>query len=185
MNYLAVYLAGKISKNGWRQKIVLGLRDAALDASDVLKADYKETIIEGLITSGPYFIGCDHGCYHGDGSHGVGAEGDVICNGIGIPASVVPKVCQEQIARSNFVFAYIDSASCYGTLCEIGYAIGKDKPVAIMFANKKLKREMWFASELANIVFDIDGSLLRTNVQEAEISMYAQRIAYNLTMEVK
>ena len=46
MNYFtAVYLAGKISKNGWRARIVPGLRDAALEASDVLKADYKETII--------------------------------------------------------------------------------------------------------------------------------------------
>ena len=149
MDYFAVYLAGKISKNGWRSKIVPGLRETASEASDVLKADYKNTIIDGLVTSGPYFIGCDHGCYHGDGSHGVGASVNVTCNGIGIPASIVPKVCQEQIARSNFVFAYIDSNSCYGTLCEIGYAIGKGKPVAVMFANKKLRKEMWFVSELA------------------------------------
>ena len=186
MNYFtAVYLAGKISKNGWRARIVPGLRDAALEASDVLKADYKETIIDGLITSGPYFICCDHGCYHGDGSHGVGSSGYVTCNGIGIPAPIVPKICQEQIARSNFVFAYINSDSCYGTLCEIGYAIGKGKPVAVMFTSKKLRKEMWFVSEFASIEFDVDGSLLRANITESEIIMFAQRIAYNLQTEVE
>lgn len=185
MEYFAVYLAGKISKNGWRSKLVIGLRDAADEASDVLTADYKNTIIDGLLTSGPYFISCDHGCYHGDNSHGVGADGDTMCSGIGIPASIVPKVCMKQIAKSNFVFAYIDSTSCYGTLCEIGYAIGKGKPVAVMFANHKLKRDMWFIAEMAHIVFNVNGSLLRTNIQEAEIIMYAQRIAYNLRAEVK
>ena len=54
-----------------------------------------------------------------------------------------------------------------------------------MFVNHQLKRDMWFIAEMANIVFDVDGSLLRTNIPEAEISMYAQRIAYNLRVEVK
>ena len=79
--------------------------------------------------------------------------------------------------RSNFVFAYIDDPSCFGTLCEIGYAVGRNIPVAVLFANNQLKKDMWFVSEMANIVFDSNGKMLKAQINDAEIFVYARNIA--------
>lgn len=172
MNYLAVYLAGKISKHGWRDKIV----------SHFPEDEYAETKVNGVISCGPFFIACDHGCYHGDNSHGVGAyetgeEFPERCEGKGTPQALVPTVCTNQIDKSNFVFAYIDSDSCYGTLCEIGYAIGKNIPVAVMFSKKTLKRDMWFIAEIVNIVFNGCADMMKCEIKKKEIFFAAQNIA--------
>lgn len=179
-----VYLAGKISMNGWRKAIVPRLREAANNTDDIFCTDCTGTVIENLYVTGPFFISCDHGCYHGEGSHGVGTF-DGGCEGAGVPADVVPKVCMDQIERSNFVFAYIDDDTCFGTLCEIGYAIGKGIPVAIMLSTDKLRRSMWFISEMADIEFAKDGFLLKSNVKDPLINRASIEIANILTREVK
>ena len=157
-----VYLAGKISINNWRKHVVRELRGHVIDVHGVYNVEPAETYIETVFACGPFFISCDHGCYHGHESHGVGAydpencaedEYPGQCEGAGVPSSIVPWLCKEQINRSDFVFAYIDSATCYGTLLEIGYAIGIGKPVFVMFANNELRKDMWFIAESANMVF--------------------------------
>ena len=166
-----VYLAGKIRKNDWRQIVVPNHR-SALDDSDIGKlffAEYEDTAIRGLYTTGPFFISCNHGCYHGKNSHGV-AAGREGCGGKGVSAEVVPMVCMEQIRKSDFVFAYIDAESCFGTLCEIGYAVGIGKPVAVMFADEELRTKMWFTAEVANIEFNKEGDLLRSNIRDAKVN---------------
>jgi nucleoside 2-deoxyribosyltransferase len=65
----------------------------------------------------------------------------------------------KQLEASDFVFAYIDSWSCFGTLCEIGYAHAKRIPVVIYFASKELQEDMWFAAECADIVFRSSGHI--------------------------
>ena len=179
---MIVYLAGKISANGWREKIVIDIADVA---NDITEKEYATTRYEHLVCSGPFFIACDHGCYHGDASHGVGAyeagdedeKGAFRCDGRGLPQSIVTSICKKQIMRSNFVFAYIDDPSCFGTLCEIGYAVGRNIPVAVLFANNQLKKDMWFVSEMANIVFDSNGKMLKAQINDAEIFVYARNIA--------
>ena len=181
-----MYLAGKISHHGWRDKIVC---DIDAFTGEIYEKSYSNTRIDDLITSGPFFISCDHGCYHGSDSHGVGGyeSGDEYgyrCAGYGIPKSIVPTICKKQIDRSNFVFAYIDSDSCYGTLCEIGYAIGKRHPVTIMFANDQLEKDMWFIAEISNIVFNKDGIVQKADVDDVSVFDASQKIK-DLLMEVK
>lgn len=180
---LSVYLAGKITSNGWREQIA-PIRDDV--DNDIYGVKYVQTFIKGLITTGPFFISCDHGCYHGDTLHGVGAYGseDVDkpgCVGDGIPKCMVPTICTHQIDKSNFVFAFIDSTTCYGTLCEIGYAIGKGIPVAVMFSNKSMRKDMWFIAEIADIVLDSYGSVLKSTTKEVDIVSAATAIAARLT----
>ena len=174
---IAVYLAGKIRKNGWRNIVAPDIRAAALSADEVYENTFTVTKIPSLITSGPYFICCDHGCYHGDGTHGVGSNDQDGCSGKGIPAGIVPTICQLQIRRSNFVFAYIDDSSCYGTLCEIGYAIGIGRPVAVMFSRKDLSEDMWFITESADMVFNKFGGLMKSGIKDTEVFNAATKIA--------
>ncbi|BDI29423.1 hypothetical protein CCAX7_14740 [Capsulimonas corticalis] len=62
-------------------------------------------------------------------THGCGIKGR---NGVYIEEGVVVHRCLEQIKKADFVFAYIDDLSCYGTLAEIGYASAIGKPIVII-----------------------------------------------------
>jgi hypothetical protein len=102
MRTIGVYFAGKIKKNCWRHDLFPGLRnyfdpDDALEKDlnvyelvEEIQYDlheFHETNEEKLIKivndfrgdpaykikySGPFFVGCDHGCFHGENSHGCG-----------------------------------------------------------------------------------------------------------------
>lgn len=181
-DYLRVYLAGKITSSGWREKIA-PIRDDV--RNNIYKVKYVGTFIKDLLTTGPFFISCDHGCYHGDTLHGVGAYGPEDtdtpgCEGDGVPKCMVPTICTHQIDDSNFVFAFIDSVTCYGTLCEIGYAIGKGIPVAVMFSDESLKKDMWFIAEIADIVLDHCGMVRKSTTKEVNIVSAAIAIAGRL-----
>jgi hypothetical protein len=180
---ILVYLAGKISKNGWRKAIVPNLRSVVNGADEIMTVDPVPTIIERLYTVGPFFIGCDHGCYHGENSHGVSANKEELCNGISISSKIVPALCADQILKSDFLFAFINELSCYGTLCEIGYAVGRGIPVAVLFANKSIRSKMWFIGEMADIDMCAAGDKLliqKVNVKDPDVAMMAKRVAYNL-----
>ena len=186
-----VYLAGKIRKNDWRSAIVTDIRSIASGTDYILSDHTVKTIINSLWVSGPFFISCDHGCYHGDQSHGVGAGGCGCCGeGRGVPASVVTKVCQRQIDRSNFVFAYIEDETCFGTLCEIGYAIGKGIPVTVLFSSHEIRTKMWFIAEIANIELSISEDefrgkeiiMLRSNVEDLNVNRVSLDIADELLL---
>ena len=177
---MKVYLAGKISKNNWRESLD-GYRAFSIDASDVAddintenqNAELFETYFGELPViskhpyievTGPFFLSCDHGCYHGEGTHGVGATIDKDldhtlgysgCSGTTFSRNEVVRICKNQIDRADMLFAYINSADCYGTLFEIGYASGTGKPVAVMFANDDLANSMWFIRECADIVYEV------------------------------
>lgn len=194
MGVLLVYLAGKITKNDWRNSIVKELRGHVFDVHAIYSTQPADTYIDNMYVTGPFFISCDHGCYHGHDSHGVGAYSpgqydDVDdgytggCSGNGVPKSLVPSVCMKQIEESNFVFAYIDSETCYGTLLEIGYAIGRGIPVSVMFSNKKLLKDMWFIAESANIVFDENGHLKKAEIKDPEIFDASQKSAMLIASE--
>ena len=146
-----IYLAGKISHNCWRHSIVKNLREVSISDGTygVVPIGY---IMEKAIGykhsySGPYFIGCDHGCSHGENKHGNGngcmqrwdneetRKDDVVTN------------CLVGIEQCNVFFAYINSLDCYGTLAEIGYAFSKGKKIYI--AMDKEYPDLWFVQNMA------------------------------------
>jgi hypothetical protein len=146
-----VYLAGKISKNVWRHQIVIGLRCVDFEGIERI-TDYPiwgDGISPGVNYSGPYFVGCDHGCYHGRNSHGVfNLIGE--CSGQAAPARDHRGVlgsARIQIDRSNLVFAWIEDLTCFGTLAEIGYARGRNKFIAI---GGLYFSDLWFVYEMAD-----------------------------------
>lgn len=78
---MQIYLAGKVRRNCWRHSIVTGLRETcfAYDNQAYQESWYRWPVLSRAIFeyhayTGPYFISCDHGCAHGDNSHGVAAE---------------------------------------------------------------------------------------------------------------
>lgn len=123
-----VYCAGKIAKNDWRHTLFPGLRDAV----DTYGAEGPDRFPEVGPTRGefeycgPYFLSCDHGCYHGDSEHGIGALG-AECGVEGETGVKVPLLCNQWLQRSEVLFVWLDDPTAYGTITEIGmaYATGR------------------------------------------------------------
>lgn len=148
-----VYLAGKISKGDWRT-VFGGYRAFSFCNRDEIENSMC-TINKYLTVTGPFFIACDHGCYHGDGKHGVGAVNSVHsddewggCMGNFFSRDDVLNICKRQINKAEVVFAYIDCEDCFGTLAEIGYAHALGKDIVIHFKNEHLQKEMWFVDKM-------------------------------------
>lgn len=205
---MKVYLAGKISRDDWRKSLD-GVRPFSISANDVVDdVNLKNKHVHEFETyfgelpvvsrhpyievTGPFFLSCDHGCYHGDNSHGVGATYDkglsiqghfsCGCEGTTFSREEVTEICMRQIQKADLVFSYINSADCFGTLFEIGYAAGIGKPVAIMFQNEELAEAMWFLSERADVVLIVNPNdyTIRRKVYIQEITWIADCISYGL-----
>lgn len=156
-----VYLAGKIRQNGWREGICGYRCGQHYESTDF---DKYLLVNNNLTVTGPFFISCDHGCYHGERTHGVGvnkywphhyvdnndAERYGCCGDGYVPFTEddVIEICKSQIDKAEIVFAYIDCKDCFGTLAEIGYAHARGKTIIILFKDEVLKRDMWFIDKL-------------------------------------
>ena len=104
---------------------------------------------------GPWFLACDHGCYHGDNCHGLGVLNVWGCpeaNGNNYSEDEVYKICTKQIDHSNIIFAYIYDNTCYGSIYEIAYAKAKGKKVIIIFDTEERMQDMWFMCQGADYV---------------------------------
>jgi hypothetical protein len=172
----SVYLAGKISCGGWRNVMFSEYRDHSVGKLTIAEID-PLPINESLTITGPFFISCDHGCYHGDGLHGVGAwEGDLDdlmfrnhgvptdwpgCGDLGFSKRKVVNLCKKQIDEAEIVFVYIDCRDCFGTLAEIGYAHAKGKSIIIKFKDDDLERDMWFISKMQQKKTDVSDWWIR------------------------
>lgn len=176
-----VYLAGKISKHDWRHGVVKGLRnvDTLSEDKKIMYGDsncwpiIKNGIQKFVHYAGPIPTSCDHGCYHGENSHGVGADDGWDCNqgydaGIEEVRADVFFKCENAILISDVFIAWIDTNDCYGTLVEIGMAKAMGKYIVIG-GNKKFD-DMWFAYKAANVVL-IDPSYEPWNVVEKAIDL--------------
>lgn len=133
LNPLRIYLAGKIDHHDWRHSLVIGLRDSVIDASDfatVLSLPMRDG--GNLVYCGPFFVACDHGCSHGAQKHGCG-DG---CNDVGQTREIVVKKCLSGVRGCDICFAFVESADCYGTLIEIGYALASGKLVYVTFSEE-------------------------------------------------
>lgn len=144
-----IYLAGKIEKNCWRHKIVDGLRADSEPPESFGNLILQKSILGRHDYCGPYFIGCDHGCGHGDSTHGCK---DNACAQVSIGKRHVMQNCLSNLHNSTAMFAWIDSDDCFGTITEIGYARGIGVPVFIGCNNSDLK-DLWFPVSMAWDVF--------------------------------
>jgi hypothetical protein len=148
---MKIYLAGKIHKNDWRHSIVAGLTNALTDTAFPLWPELPNAIFGHHTYVGPYFVGCDHGCYHGDNAHGSGLADTAPC-GIGpvYQPEHIWQRCQMAIDHADVVFAWIESEDCYGTLVELGWAAAAGKQIWI--AGPRRFPELWIAYRLAQKV---------------------------------
>lgn len=159
---LNVYLAGKISNRDWRQQIVdirnnqnLSGDNYSVNKIKNVKIKYKDNIY----ITGPFFLSCDHSCYHGENCHGLGANKHYGCYGeTTLTEKQVNDICMSQIRKSDVLFAYINDNTCYGTLYEIGYAIAYGLKVILLFESGKLMKDMWFITKNAHILELVDKS---------------------------
>jgi very-short-patch-repair endonuclease len=141
-----VYLAGKITKHGWRDAIVpwgsgkypgnqnddeTGVdwnRGDAWDPRFVPQEWAPRECAQYSIT-GPFFIGCDHGCTHGESTHAT--AGGCVQSHYGDMRAEARWLCLKAINRSDIVFAWLDDATAYGTIAELGYASALGKRIVI------------------------------------------------------
>ena len=148
-----VYLAGKISPNGWRQSI-FDMRNNFSDyeysnITAMIDTEFKYN--KNISITGPWFLSCDHSCYHGERNHGVGIHSNCSGNECGpFTGKEVTDICRYQISKSDIIFAYINDDTCYGTLAEIGYAKAKGKKIVTIFDCEGRKKNMWFISKLSD-----------------------------------
>lgn len=131
-----MYLAGKIGKHDWRQSIIPHIREGEFG---------RPIVCERFIYTGPFFVACDHGCAHGEATHG--AARNPCTDHYGAPPRwTVPSLCREWIRNADVFFAWIDDPMAYGTVLEIGWAQMTRKPVYLAFKNEWFADQMWLAA---------------------------------------
>lgn len=151
-----VYMAGKVAKLDWRHGIVgpyLRNVDLRYDGQTNLVRPERSYVVDGFEYAGPFFLGDDHGCFHGPHSHGFGAlhwpecavgeVSDEIAQaserlyGNGgdwaKTREIIHQSCLNWLRSSDVVFAWIESYDAYGTLVELGYAAALGIPIYLAF----------------------------------------------------
>lgn len=116
------------------------LRNAVMETHDYV-GPYRQTITPepGNSNTG-YFHGVES-----RGGHGKMDSDD---------QQAIVAACMAGIDLCDMLFAYINTADCYGTLCEIGYARARNKFVAVVAAPMvEGIDDMWFAGLLSNFYF--------------------------------
>lgn len=128
---IRVYLAGKISKNDWRNKLVYQLKG-------IVPEEWWETVSlpmshRGFEYVGPFFVSCDHGCAHGSNQHGA-KESCFDGDGGGISHADVLGKGFSGVRACDLFIAWVgsDFKSAYGTITEIGMASALGKPIVII-----------------------------------------------------
>ena len=143
-----IYLAGKVGYKDWRHAIVDGLENANQDFNT---DDYIEDwhVMNGAIYgehnyTGPFFIR-GHST-HGDNTHGCDLYGHNIEDHGGNQRNAVPRLCRTAIDRSDVVFCWMDDLTAYGSIFELGYAMGKGKQIFLAIKNdwEEMKESRWF-----------------------------------------
>ena len=141
-----VYVAGKISKNDFRHRLVPGLANHAFGQEEIVTLDF--------IYVGPFFVSCDHGCYHGKGTHGVTNELGCAEELEHTRLDVISKN-NAAIDSADLVFAYITATDCHGTMVEIGRVTNNlFRPrLAIAFAPGVPFDDFWYGAKQADSLY--------------------------------
>lgn len=160
---MKIYLAGKVSKNGWRTGLVtpvclFGVQDLCGIDADSLPDPTNWPVLRGAIFGqhdyvGPFVIGCNHGCFHGDGTHGLGVGGLPTCDqdgGSPFTRADVVRMCLAAVTYAELVFCWIEADEDYGSMVEIGYALALGRHVAVYGASEEVIERHWFAGVAAS-----------------------------------
>lgn len=162
---MKIYLAGKVGKNCWRHAVVQGQGVSIGDdeaccgaAGDTPLPQWpilRRAIFGKHDYVGPYFITCDHGCFHGRDSHGSVAE---FGHGVrmelkdDLRRNSVRQRCLEVIHNADLVFAWIYNKTCYGTLAELGFAKALGKQIVVAMPRDFNPNDLWFAAGLGTVI---------------------------------
>jgi hypothetical protein len=159
-----VYLAGKIYKDCWRHRLVSNLRQHTWQDRPLHQENFDY--------NGPFFVGCDHGCYHQPSSHG---NKDGCSEDFNLQSHDVVDKCLTAVDSSDLVFCFIDARDCYGTIAEIQRAHDKGIRVVIAFAPgiaDKYQNDFWFICTKAHKVhFNICECKLRQLFTQTLVEM--------------
>jgi len=143
-----IYFAGKIGKEDWRHALVPGLRGAAIDQEQIF-APSLSIDCGRFVYGGPFFVACDHGCYHGDNKHGArGGCGDDVDNA----QRRIFEINRQRLIRAQAVFAYLESADAYGSFLEIGFAHAWNKPIGLRLPIYP-RYDLWMIAEAATTIY--------------------------------
>ena len=145
-----VYLAGKIKQTCWRHSLIPDLRNHKWEGGPIATDLFTYV--------GPFFVGCDHGCYHGPTSHGA-LGGNSVCAETLADRALVIKQCREAVADCEMLFAYINEHHCYGTVAEITLALHLKKIVVVAIAPgiaSPAANDFWFVTHFSRaVLFDV------------------------------
>jgi hypothetical protein len=99
--------------------------------------------------AGPYFVSCDHGCYHGEDTHGQGAaRGGCASGEERVSPALVVQTCLRWLGAADAVFCWLDDPTAHGTVAELGYATGIGKPVFLYTPPGDRLRDLWFVQQM-------------------------------------
>jgi len=181
---LNIYIAGKIRQDRSLRQVVncsVYSTEEYLNVKPVKINDY-------FIYVGPFVIGCDHGCYHGPHTHGVGTN-KIGCGEEGIQEETVYSQCVKQIASCDIFLAWIDEPDCYGTLVELGFAsfaraFGKRVYIAFdysSFADASDLDDFWFVRQFGQYLGLFGNiSLVLDRVKEIEIGRREVELGFDI-----
>ncbi|MET8993743.1 hypothetical protein [Amycolatopsis sp. NPDC004169] len=153
---IEIYAVGKIEHNGWRTQLLPVCKeyDYGNDRTGIQPPWPVNPIVDlpGALYVGPHFLGDDHGCFHGENTHGVAAGGAACGEAyVGLSRPDVVKRCLTAIEQATHVFAWIDKGDAYGSLVELGFARGLGKQIYLYLAEDLAEEEdMWFAGQISS-----------------------------------
>jgi hypothetical protein len=172
----SVYLAGKITGDGWRGEIVDGWgfqNDdsnryyAAVNSDSGTRWDSASRAAAAAFGARLDYVGpwwCDFGAGGGHGSASCCGEphaytpADFDAHGIQVPASnaerrramsAVHKNIDSAITKCDLLFAWINSDDCFGTIFEIGLAVARRKTVVVASPKEFDDHQMWLCQQFA------------------------------------
>ena len=156
-----IYIAGKISKDNFREWIVPNLHQHQWSQKNI-QTDLYEFV-------GPYTVNCKHGFFSGSGTHeSVGNDG-----AIDLGQKDVIETNMAAIRNADLVIAYISTTDCFGTLFEIGWAIARGKKVILLISPDVPAHEFWFiAGQVHTVHYNVRCCCLK-KIVENEISKHA------------
>lgn len=151
------YAAGKITGTWWRHGMWGGdtfRNQQPWDWEGFLSVGPLEGPVQGTIYSGPFTIGCDHGCAH---SIGAGTHCTVECSGVPFRQKAVFRRNLEQLRVADFLFVWAGVGKealteAHGTILEIGAAYAWRKPILFAHHPHSPLRDLWFAVEASTAV---------------------------------
>jgi hypothetical protein len=147
-----IYLAGRIRKMCWRHKLVAGLREHSWDDGPLVQVGFEYI--------GPFLTSCDHGCCHGENTHGALSTVEGCQVGGQVGGATIERhraelwsLCIRSVLRADLVFAFIEDRDCYGTIVEMTLAIDRGIPVVVAFAKQMPSShsdDLWFSFQGAD-----------------------------------